>query len=49
MVNWIMGCLSSISFVVLINGYVSRFVTPTRGLWQGCPMSPFLFRLLVEG
>jgi hypothetical protein len=40
-VNWIMGCLQSVSFVVLINGSPSRFFKASRGLRQGCPLSPF--------
>lgn len=47
-VNWIMGCLQSSSFVVLINGSPSRFFKASRGLHHGCPMSPFLFLIVAE-
>jgi hypothetical protein len=47
-VNWIMGCLQSSSFAVLINGARSRFFKASRGLRQGCPLSPFLFLIIAE-
>ena len=47
-VEWIMGCLQSTSFVVLINGSPSNFFRPYRGLRDGCPLSPFIFLLVVE-
>ena len=31
-VNWIMGCLSSVNFAVLINGTPSTFFTASRGI-----------------
>ena len=31
-VNWIMGCLSSTNFALLINGYPSSFFTASRGI-----------------
>ena len=48
-VRWIMGCVSSTSIVVLINGAASDFFNPQRGLCQGCPLSPLLFLLVAEG
>ena len=48
MVDWIMGCIKSSSFVVLINGAPSNIFHPSRGLRQGCSLSPFLFLLIVE-
>ena len=47
-VEWIMGCIESTSFVVLINGAPSSFFRPTRGIRQGFPLSPFLFLLVAE-
>ena len=47
-VKWIMGCLQSTSFAVIINWSASNFFNPTRGIRQGRPLSPFLFLLVVE-
>ena len=47
-VEWTMGCLESTSFAVIINGSASKFFRPTRGLRQGCPLSPFIFLLVAE-
>jgi hypothetical protein len=47
--NWIMGCVSTANFVVLINGIPSSFFKSSRGLRQGCLLSPLLFLLVVEG
>jgi hypothetical protein len=49
MVNWIMGCIESASFIVLINGSPSQSFCSLRGLRQGCPLSLFLFLIVVEG
>ena len=48
-VNWILGCITSANFVVLINGSSSSFFPASRGLRQGCPLSPLLFILVIEG
>eukprot|EP00253_Pinus_taeda_P008007 PITA_08007 len=48
-VSWIMGCISNVSFAVLINGAASPFFKSQRGLRQGCPLSPLLFLLVAEG
>jgi len=46
--NWIMACLSSFSFSLLINGSTTPFFKAERGLRQGCPLSPLLFLLVAE-
>ena len=48
MVELIMGCIHSASFVVLMNGSHSNFFRPSRGLRQGYPLSPFLFLLIAK-
>ena len=48
-VRWIMSCVTTMSFSVLINGATSPFFHAERGLRQGCPLSPLLFLLVAEG
>ena len=48
-VNWIMGCLSSANFALLVNGTSSSFFPASRGIRQGCPLSPLLFIVVIEG
>ena len=39
--KWMSGCLSTVSYAVLVNGNAKGWVKASRGLRQGDPLSPF--------
>ncbi|XP_042488561.1 uncharacterized protein LOC122068744 [Macadamia integrifolia] len=47
-INWVVPCITNPSYVIFLNGAQSHPFYANRGLRQGCPMSPFLFNIVLQ-
>ena len=47
-VNWVRRIYSNATIQVKVNGFLSGNILLNHGVRQGCPLSPFLYVLIIE-
>ncbi|XP_020678601.2 uncharacterized protein LOC110096819 [Dendrobium catenatum] len=47
-INWVKACINDIHFSICLDRSLDVFFSSSTGLRQGCPLSPFLFCIIMD-
>jgi hypothetical protein len=48
-VQWVMACVTTVRYSIRFNGNMLDSFSPSRGIHQGDPLSPYLFLFVADG
>lgn len=48
-ISRIMTCVSLVSYAIKVNGQPGSLIKPSRGIYQGDPIFPYLYLICAEG
>ncbi|KAI0522856.1 hypothetical protein KFK09_005241 [Dendrobium nobile] len=47
-IKWIKSCITDVNFSIMLNGALEGYFSSSAGLRQGCPLSPYLFCIVMD-